>query len=110
MTSVLAPVSTSGEQRPVYGLRRGAGRLRLSDVVRGGDALTRSAMPRRNAEVESDTMTDLFSLDGTVAIVTGASKEMGAAIALLLAEHGADVAVTARTEPALAAVAVQIRA
>lgn len=51
----------------------------------------------------------LFSLAGKVALVTGASKDMGAAIAKLLAEHGADVAVTARDEAMLEDVASEIR-
>jgi NAD(P)-dependent dehydrogenase (short-subunit alcohol dehydrogenase family) len=52
----------------------------------------------------------LFSLAGKVALVTGASKDMGAAIANLLAECGADVAVTARDEAMLEDVAAEIRA
>ncbi|HEY7294253.1 MAG TPA: SDR family oxidoreductase [Dehalococcoidia bacterium] len=54
-------------------------------------------------------MQDLFSLSGKVALVTGASKEMGAETALLLAEYGADVAVTARTAAQLEVVAERIR-
>ena len=38
----------------------------------------------------------LFSLDGCAALVTGASRGIGKAIALSLARAGADVAITAR--------------
>ena len=38
-----------------------------------------------------------FNLDGKVAIVTGASRGIGKAIALTLAEAGADIVATART-------------
>jgi 7-alpha-hydroxysteroid dehydrogenase len=53
---------------------------------------------------------DSYRLDGKVAIVTGAGKGIGAAIATMLAQAGADVAISARTKSDLDAVADQIRA
>jgi len=53
---------------------------------------------------------DRFRLDGKVAIVTGAGKGIGAAIATAFAEAGADVAITARTASDLDAVAAGIGA
>ena len=52
----------------------------------------------------------LFSLNGQVAIVTGAGKGIGRACALTLAQAGADVALTARTQADLDKVAAEIRA
>lgn len=43
-----------------------------------------------------------FRLDGRVALVTGASRGLGAAMAGALAEAGADVVLHASREPALA--------
>jgi len=40
----------------------------------------------------------VFSLDGKIAVVTGAGRGLGKAMALALAEAGADVVVVARTE------------
>jgi 7-alpha-hydroxysteroid dehydrogenase len=52
---------------------------------------------------------DRFHLTGRVAVVTGASRGIGAAIALAFAEAGADVVVAARSEDALDAVVGHIK-
>jgi len=46
-------------------------------------------------------MPDLFSLAGKVALITGASRGLGWAIAEALAEHGAHVVLTSRDQAAL---------
>ena len=46
-------------------------------------------------------MSALFDLNGKVALLTGASKGMGRAMAEALAEHGAQVVISARKAPAL---------
>jgi NAD(P)-dependent dehydrogenase (short-subunit alcohol dehydrogenase family) len=53
-------------------------------------------MPRRGGYAPSVPVLDRFSLDGKVAIVTGASSGLGVAFAKALAEAGADVALGAR--------------
>lgn len=52
----------------------------------------------------------LFDLGGRVALVSGASRGIGAATAHLLASHGAIVVLSSRREPGVAAVAEAIRA
>lgn len=47
-------------------------------------------------------MLEAFSLDGSIALVTGGSRGIGEEIAVSMAESGADVAVVARSEDALA--------
>jgi 7-alpha-hydroxysteroid dehydrogenase len=51
---------------------------------------------------------DRFRMDGKVAIVTGAGRGIGAASAIGLAEAGADVLISARTEDQLAGVAAAV--
>jgi len=51
-----------------------------------------------------------FSLAGKIAVVTGASRGMGRAIAIRYAEQGADVVVTGRDKGRLDEVAEQVRA
>jgi 7-alpha-hydroxysteroid dehydrogenase len=53
---------------------------------------------------------DRFRLDDQVAVVTGAGRGIGAATAVALAQAGADVVISARTEDQLQAVAAEIDA
>src|SRR6185295_7947124 len=55
-------------------------------------------------------MTDRFSLKGRTALVTGASRGLGFAMAEALAEHGATVVLNARDEKALADAAKKLKA
>ncbi len=53
---------------------------------------------------------DRFRLDGQVAVVTGAGRGLGAAIAIAFAEVGADVLISSRTRSELETVAAEIEA
>ena len=53
---------------------------------------------------------DRFRQDGKRALVTGSSRGLGRAMALALADVGADIVLTGRTEDTLAATAAEIRA
>jgi 7-alpha-hydroxysteroid dehydrogenase len=54
------------------------------------------------------TIQDRFRLDGKVAVVTGAGRGIGAGTAVALAESGADVLISSRTESQLVEVAKRI--
>ncbi len=53
---------------------------------------------------------DLFSLDGKVALVTGASRGLGRQFARTLADAGADLVITARQKASLATVVTELEA
>jgi 7-alpha-hydroxysteroid dehydrogenase len=53
---------------------------------------------------------DRFRLDDQVAVITGAGRGLGAAIAVAFAEAGADVVISSRTQSELDEVADQVRA
>ena len=57
-----------------------------------------------------ESFLDRFRITDQVAIITGAGKGIGAATALMFAEAGADVVITARTLSDLEEVAQQVRA
>jgi 3-oxoacyl-[acyl-carrier protein] reductase len=54
-------------------------------------------------------MTNLLALDGRVVIVTGGGTGIGAATAVLMAAHGADVVIAARTVSDLEETAAKVR-
>jgi len=54
-------------------------------------------------------ITEAYRVDGKVAIVTGAGRGIGKAIALALAEAGADITVVARTKEQVEQTAEDIR-
>lgn len=58
----------------------------------------------------SPVILDKFRLDEQVAVITGAGRGLGAAIALAFADVGADVVIASRTQSQLEAVAEKVRA
>lgn len=67
-------------------------------------------MTSPDATHQSESILDLFRLDGSVAVVTGAGSGLGAGFARALAEAGADVVIAARRRERLEAVAVTVEA
>jgi 7-alpha-hydroxysteroid dehydrogenase len=63
----------------------------------------------RQDDAREQPVLDRFRVTDQVAIVTGAGKGIGAAIAVALAEAGADVALVSRTEADLQQVAAQVK-
>ena len=59
--------------------------------------------------MERKSFLEKFRLDGKVALITGGSRGIGKAIALALAEAGADVIIASRKLPELEATAQEIR-
>ena len=55
-------------------------------------------------------MSDRFSLEGRVAIITGGGTGIGRGAALVLAAHGADIALAARRPEPLESTAKELRA
>src|SRR5690606_37947474 len=65
---------------------------------------------RRAARMGAHMILDRFRIDGQVAVVTGAGRGLGRAIAVAYAEAGADVVIVARTKQQLDEVAEQVAA
>jgi len=59
--------------------------------------------------VSQKTISSCFDLDGKISLVTGAGRGIGRAVALTLARAGADVALVARSQNQLDAVAKEIQ-
>jgi NAD(P)-dependent dehydrogenase (short-subunit alcohol dehydrogenase family) len=62
------------------------------------------------AMMGSDVVNDRFSMEGRVAVITGAGTGIGRASALVLAEHGADIVLAGRREEPLKSTATEIEA
>ena len=95
-----APGSSSRVRRPV---RRSGGR---DDLPRG--ELRRSRLDGSDAPGADRNMNDRWSLNGRVAIVTGAGRGIGQGCARALAQAGADVLLVARSANQVRAAAREV--
>ena len=80
----------------------------VSSGLEGGCHLAMNDYLKGDKMANRSSVLDRFGIAGKVALVTGASRGIGRAIALGLAEAGADVALTSRKLPDLEAVAQEI--
>ena len=85
LDEALQKITTPADGSPAH--HRSPGRPGAGD---GMTAEARSEMPATNAPVPIPVL-DLFRLNGRVAIVTGAARGLGKALAIALAEAGADI-------------------
>src|SRR5690606_8773129 len=96
--------------RPAAGDDRVALARRSAAPPRPRERRLRSCTQRQHQRSETMIPTELFDLSGKVALLTGASRGMGKAMAQALAEHGARVMVSSRKLDACQAVADEINA
>ena len=60
-------------------------------------------------ELKEGSVASFFDLSGKIALITGAGRGIGRAVALTLARAGSDVALVARSEDELQSVAQEIQ-
>jgi short-subunit dehydrogenase len=82
---------------------------RVSGLIESVTSRARSTSYRREPFTKQESPMSKFELKDTTAIVTGASRGIGPYIAAALAKEGARVALVARSQPELAAVARELR-
>ncbi len=103
--------SVMGGPQLVYDPLEQAGKLEQMQLA----VLEHRVCANRPAGMESggistmSTIRDRFALDGRTAMVTGASRGLGAAIAAVLAEAGADLALVGRDRGGLEKTAATVR-